>query len=269
MENEEWISDESGLAKVRNNYDPDTGIPAGVLGQIMPGAMAAAHDHNELEEWKARKDKSYTPQFIHPPVVPVAEPEIDRGADREQLAGIVEAPAEETKEEPREAPGEDRPMPETMPELWKEFNLIGKGKSKYDFGVKTVSAPGHSPTIDASLKAYEKVVILAIARALVARNYGFEYGPDKVRESAKSSFRRLARFARFRDCIKEHPEAIGRIREIFSQVDRFISGKVDVQANYMLKWSGQKWSIEAFLKYMGKARLVTFRKVEKTKKTDA
>ena len=101
MENEEWISDDSGLVKVRNNYDPDTGVPAGVLGQIMPGAMAVAHDLNELEEWKARKDKSYTPQFIHPPVVPVTEPEIDREANREQLAGIVEAPAEETKEAPK------------------------------------------------------------------------------------------------------------------------------------------------------------------------
>ena len=261
MENEEWISDDSGLVKVRNNYDKDTGIPAGVLGQIMPGAMAAAHDHNELEEWKARKDKSYTPQFIHPPVVPVAEPEIDREANREQLAGIVEAPAEE----PREAPGEDRPMPETMPELWKEFKLMGKGKSKYDFGVNTVNKCGKTPSIDASLRAYEKVIILAVARALVARSYGFDYDPETVKESAKHSFKRLTRFAKYRDCIKEHPEAVGRLREIFSQVDRFISGKVDVQANYMLKWSGQRWSIEAFLKYMGKARLLTFKRVENSR----
>ena len=170
---------------------------------------------------------------------------------------------EPTQDSPKETPEEHEVLPETMPALWKALGISGRCHSKYDFGVNTVSHPRKTPSLQGSLKAFEKVVILAIARALVARKYGYEYGPDSVKESAQNSFRRLARFSGYRDVIDGHPEASAEISGILSQVDRFISGRMDVQATYMVRWVSQRWCIEAFLRYMGKAKLVTFHAVKK------
>lgn len=64
-------------------------IPDGALGSVMPGEMAACSEHNAIEQWKAERDPSHVPQYRHPAVVNLVEPEIDRDADRSGFNGIV------------------------------------------------------------------------------------------------------------------------------------------------------------------------------------
>lgn len=73
MENE-WIQFNGGQTQVRNNYDAN-GVPAGVLGQVMPGSMAAASQHNNREIWRQQKDPNYVPQFAPAPVPVKTEPQ--------------------------------------------------------------------------------------------------------------------------------------------------------------------------------------------------
>jgi hypothetical protein len=85
---EEWIETNGGLARHRNNYD-ESGKPAGIVGQVMPGEMAACNEHNNLELWKHSQDPDYLPNIVHPKTREYSEPSIDRDADRSGLNGIV------------------------------------------------------------------------------------------------------------------------------------------------------------------------------------
>lgn len=66
--NTEWMAFNGGQAQVRNNYD-ESGKPAGILGQVMPGAMAAASEHNNREIWKQQQNPNYVPSYVHPTVI--------------------------------------------------------------------------------------------------------------------------------------------------------------------------------------------------------
>lgn len=85
---EEWIETNGGLVMHRNNYD-ESGKPAGIVGQVMPGEMAACNEHNNLELWKHAQDPDYVPNIVHPKTREYSEPSIDRDADRSGLNGIV------------------------------------------------------------------------------------------------------------------------------------------------------------------------------------
>lgn len=70
-------------------HEEESNKPAGALGMIMPGAMAAANDHNNLELWKQGKDPNYVPKLVHPKPVEFSIPEVDRNADRSGVNGII------------------------------------------------------------------------------------------------------------------------------------------------------------------------------------
>ena len=69
--------------------DNEEDKPNGVLGAVMPGEMARANQHNNIEIWKQQKDPTYVPKFIHPKPVEFSIPDVDRNADRSGVNGII------------------------------------------------------------------------------------------------------------------------------------------------------------------------------------
>lgn len=97
MENE-WIQYNGGQTQVRNNYDA-AGVPAGALGQVMPGAMAAASQHNSRETWRQQRDPNYVPQYAPAPVPVKTEPQ-----DSNVVVPVVESTTESKKGRPADFP---------------------------------------------------------------------------------------------------------------------------------------------------------------------
>jgi hypothetical protein len=288
--------------------EEESNKPAGALGMIMPGAMAAANDHNNLELWKQGKDPNYVPKLVHPKPVEFSIPEVDRNADRSGVNGIIkdelqlEKPPvtpdyqiegrrgdesvtpmlamylrkvaeqkklmeQETPEEPKENPVEpeeppvepeetpeepeetqkDELVPDTMPGIWKLLGM--KANSLYDFGTRTLSPARKIPTLEASIKAYRRNMLLTVARALVLREYGTAFTAEQVRKSAIASWKNNGRMSKFSDVLhanrREGVEK--RIDEILEEISTYMNGKVESKAKYLGKYKGEKWTIKSFV----------------------
>lgn len=305
-------------------------IPDGALGQVMPGEMAACSEHNAIEDWKTERDPSHVPQYRHPALVNLAEPEIDRGADRSGFNGIVKdvpklqpppvqpgyriegrpdnvevtptmaywiararekegMPIEPVKEEPEEEPAntgctvlpafpqwgsqqevkvasdepalpEEGPVPDTMAGIWK---LLGStGESFYDFGTRTLSQAGKKPSLEASLKAYHKNMLLTVARALLLKEHDRRFSEEQVKKSVVASWRNNGRMRKYSDVILENqgPATMARIKEILDKAGEFISGDVKVTGKYMNSYVGQKWCLRGFVLWCKKTRQIEFKK---------
>lgn len=300
-------------------------IPAGAIGSVMPGDMAECNEHNAIEQWKAERDPSYVPQYRHPTVVNLPEPEIDRDADRSGVNGIVKdvpklqpppvqpgyriegrpdnvevtptlaywiarsrekdgMPVETPKEEPAETPdtgcmvlpafppwgaqqetkvdsGEpalppEGLIPETMAGIWK---LLGStGESFYDFGIHTLSPAGKKPSLDASLKAYRKNMLLTVARALLLKEHDRRFTAEQVRKSVVSSWEGNSRMKKYAETIKANDTA--GVGKILDEAGEFISGDVKVTGKYMNNYVGQKWCLRGFVLWCKKTRQIEFKK---------
>jgi hypothetical protein len=260
------------------------GVPDGVLGQVMPGEMAACNEHNNQELWKQQKDPSYVPKFKHPEILPVegqekepkeepAEgPVPDTGCivlpafppwgcqqeakvDSGELALPAEAPAEEPKEEPAEGL-----VPDTMPGIWKSLGF--KAESLYDFGTRTLSPARKTPSLEASFKAYRKNMLLTVARALLVGAYGRKYSAEQVRKSVIASWKGNSRMKGFSDVLKANkgPVLEKRITEILDDIPKFIDGKVETTAKYMKGFKGEPWCIKSFVRYVSVSKLLDLKK---------
>lgn len=271
-------------------------IPDGALGSVMPGEMAACSEHNAIEEWKTERDPSHVPQYRHPAVVNLAEPEIDRDADRSGFNGIVKdvpklqpppvqpgyriegrpdnvgvtptmaywiARAREKEGMPvepaKEEPEEDL-VPDTMPGIWKSLGF--KAESLYDFGTRTLSPARKTPSLDASFRAYRKNMLLTVARALLVGAYGRKYSAEQVRKSVIASWKGNGRMKGFSDVLKANrgPVLEKRIAEILDDIPKFIDGKVETEAKYMKGFKGEPWCIKSFVRYVSVSKLLDLKK---------
>jgi len=235
------------------------GMPDGVLGQVMPGAMAEANEHNNQELWKQQKDPSYVPQFKHPEILPVEGQENEPEEEPVQDTGCVVLPAfppwgcqQEAKAAsgepaiPEEEP-EECPVPDTMPGIWK---LLGfKADSLYDLGIHTLSPAGKKPSLVASMKAYRKNMLLTVGRALLLREYGKEFSSEQVRKSAVASWKNNGRMKKYSEVLHANlgEEVEKRVLEILGEIPGFIEGKISSKAKYMDTFKGEKWSIKSFV----------------------
>ena len=211
------------------------------------------------------------------------EPEFDIPREEQEIP--PEAPKAEKKVEPMETPTVaagadpgnpvDEPgvetveLPSTMAALTRMLSCMGKRSSKYDFGVRTVAHAVAKPTIMATIKAYRKVVLLAIARALVARKFGMAFSTRAVIRAVAKDWRNSATLKRYSEVMDEH-RADPVVRDVVTEMQKaiidFIDGNVDCKYSFMSEWKGQKWSIESFLKYSWSRFKVTFKRNEAKKK---
>lgn len=232
------------------------GLPDGVLGQVMPGAMAEANEHNNQELWKQQKDPSYVPKFKHPEILPAEGQEKEQKEGPVPDAGCMVLPAfppwgcqqespEQQQETPVEEPGEL--VPDTMPGIWK---LLGfKADSLYDLGTRTLSPAGKKPSLVASMKAYRKNMLLTVGRALLLREYGKEFSSEQVRKSAVASWKNNGRMKKYSEVLHANlgEEVEKRVLEILEEIPGFIEGKISSKAKYMDTFKGEKWSIKSFV----------------------
>jgi hypothetical protein len=212
-----------------------------------------------------REDEFDIPNGVQeiPPVAPKAEEKVEPMETPKVATG-----AEPVK--PLEEPGvETVELPSTMAALTRMLSCMSKRSSKYDFGVRTVAHAVAKPTITATIKAYRKVVLLAIARALVARKFGMEFSTRAVIRAVAKDWRNSATLKRYSEVMGEH-RADPIVREVVTEMQKtiidFIDGNVDCKYSFMSEWKGQKWSIESFLKYSWSRFKVTFKRNETTKK---
>lgn len=227
------------------------GLPDGVLGQVMPGAMAEANEYNNQELWKQQKDPSYVPKFRHPEILPVEGQE----KEPEPVPEAPEAPEETHKEEPAEGL-----VPDTMPGIWK---LLGfTAESFYDLGIHTLSPAGKKPSLDASLKAYRRNMLLTVARALLLKEYDRKFTAEQVRKSAIAAWKNNGRMKKYGDVIRENlGEATAKsIVKILDEIPKFIGGKVNIDAKYMIPYPGQLWCLKGFILWCKTTRNLTLKK---------
>ena len=246
------------------------GVPDGVLGQVMPGAMAEANEHNNQELWKQQKDPSYVPKFKHPEILPVEGQEKEPAEGPVPDTGCTVLPAfppwgcqQEAPEQPRETPVEESSVelvPDTMPGIWK---LLGfTAESFYDLGIHTLSPAGKKPSLDASLKAYRRNMLLTVARALLLKEYDRKFTAEQVRKSAIAAWKNNGRMKKYGDVIRENlGDATAKsIVDILDEIPKFIGGKVNIEAKYMIPYLGQLWCLKGFILWCKTTRNLTLKK---------
>lgn len=250
--------------------------------------MQYAIDHRE-EKAKAEREtrkKMYT-CFVSGQITFCTEDKFD--IDELDLVIAPDGPKPETrvapqaveKMEPMEKPGvstgadpgkpveEARIIPSTMAGLKKILPCLGKRCSSYDFGVRTVGHAVTTPTLEATMRAYRKVALLAIARALVARSYGVEFSVEDVKRTIDNDWNRNSYMKLYAEVMLGNMgmAAIRRcIEETEKMVANFIEGKVNVSKKVMADFKDQRWSVEAFLKYTWELYRMPFKRVEEPKK---
>ena len=171
---------------------------------------------------------------------------------------VPQAEPEEPPVKPKETTA-DEPVPDTMPGIWK---VIGYSpESYYDFGIHTLSPAGKKPSLDASLKAYRKNMLLTVARALLLKEYGHKVTPEQVRLSVASSWERNGRMKKYAEVLKENDSEAtrGAIEKILEDSARFMTETVKVPAKYMSGYVGEKWSIKGFILWCKKTGQIEFR----------
>lgn len=249
------------------------GLPDGVLGQVMPGAMAEANEHNNHELWKQQKDPSYVPKFKHPEILPVEgqekEPKEEPAEGPVTDTGCTVLPAfppwgcqQEAQEQPRETPVEEpgELVPDTMPGIWK---LLGfTAESFYDLGIHTLSPAGKKPSLDASLKAYRRNMLLTVARALLLKEYDRKFTAEQVRKSTIAAWKNNGRMKKYGDVIRENlgGATAKSIVKILDEIPKFIGGKVNIEAKYMIPYLGQLWCLKGFILWCKTSRNLTLKK---------
>lgn len=192
---------------------------------------------------------------VAPPVVvkvePAATPTVASGAD----------PGKPTEEA--------RIIPATMAGLKKILPCLGKRCSSYDFGVRTVAHAVTTPSLDATMRAYRKVALLAIARALVARSYGVEFSVEDVKRTIDNDWNTNSYLKLYSDVMLGNM-GMAAIRKCIESTDNmvtnFIEGKVNVSKKVMADFKDQRWGVEAFLKYTWEIYRMPFKRLEEPKK---
>lgn len=170
-----------------------------------------------------------------------------------------ETQKEETKENPAEEPGEDA-LPDTMAGIWK---LLGfTGESYYDFGIHTISPPGHRPRLEAAIKAYRKNMLLAVARALLLKGHGRKFTAEQVRKSAISAWKGNGRIKKYSEVIQanQSPETLRRLKGIMGEIPGFIEGRIDARHKYISKYDGEVWSLKPFVLWCKVGQKIEFKK---------
>lgn len=189
-------------------------------------------------------------------VEPMETPTVATGADP---VNPVDEPGVETVE-----------LPSTMSALTRMLPCMSKRCSKYDFGLRTVGHAVTRPSITATIRAYRKVVLLAVARALVARSFGVEFSSRAVIMAVVKDWTNDSQMKLYSEVMNEH-RADPVVREVVAEMQKtiidFIDGNVDCKYSFMSEWKGHKWSIESFLKYSWSHFKVTFKRTESNKKT--
>lgn len=152
------------------------------------------------------------------------------------------APVHETVPQEPQKQHEYKKVPSTMRELSNLCGCFGKC-CKYEIGVKAVSPAGHTPTVDGASKAWKKNAILAVARALVAREYGKNFVTSDVVTSIKEDWDTKSNLKKYREVLPEGEPVTEFVRG-------FIEGNIESEAAYLSKFKGVRWSIVPYLKYI-------------------
>ena len=247
-----------------DNFD-ETGKPAGAQGFVDPGVIASINKHNQMERARADKDPKYVPKYVSIPrnangIIQPASRQLEEWQNYGGCAGVPAGCVEEKQEPVQETVQEttvEQPetsveepegvVPDTMAGIWK---LLGYRKeSLYDFGTRTLSPAGKKPSLEASLKAYKKNMLLTVARALLLREYGKDFMTEQVKKSAIASWKNNGRMKKYSDVLKENlgGPVEKLILEILGEVQVYLEGKVDSKAKYLEKYRGEKWSIKSFV----------------------
>lgn len=175
-----------------------------------------------------------------------------------------------TGNDPGKPVEEARVIPGTMAALKKILPCLGKRCSSYDFGVRTVSHAVTVPTLDATMRAYRKVALLAIGRALVARYYGVEFSVKDVERTLDEDWNRNSQLKLYAEVMKCNmgTAAVNRcIDSTEKMVATFIEGRVDVNKKVMEEYKNQRWNVESFLKYTWELYRIQFKKLAEPKKS--
>ena len=183
----------------------------------------------------------------------------------------MEKPGVSTGADPGKPTEEARIIPATMAGLKKILPCLGKRCSSYDFGVRTVGHAVTTPTLDATMRAYRKVALLAIARALVARSYGVEFSVEDVKRTIDNDWNKNSQLKLYAEVMLGNmgTAAIRKcIEATENMVANFIEGKVNVSKKVMADFKDQRWSVEAFLKYTWELYRMPFKRLEEPKKVE-
>lgn len=170
----------------------------------------------------------------------------------------VEACGTELPERPGE-PGEGL-VPDTMAGIWK---LLGfTAESFYDLGIHTLSPAGKKPSLEASLKAYRRNMLLTVARALLLKEYDRKFTAEQVRKSAIAAWKNNGRMKKYGEVIRENlGDATAKsIVKILDEIPKFIGGKVNIDAKYMIPYLGQLWCLKGFILWCKTTRNLTLKK---------
>ena len=125
-----------------------------------------------------------------------------------------------------------------------------------------LSPAGKKPSLEASLKAYRKNMLLTVARALLLKEYDRKFTAEQVRKSAIAAWKNNGRMKKYGDVIREnHGQAtMARIKSILDEVDGFIAGKVKCEAKYMIPYLGQLWCLKGFILWCKTTKNLTLKK---------
>lgn len=172
---------------------------------------------------------------------------------------------------PVEEPGpETVELPSTMASLTRALSCMGKRCSKYDFGIRTVPHAASKPSINTTIRAYKKVVLLAVARALVAREFGMEFSRKSVIKGIRKDWTNNSQTKRYHEVMNEHrsdPVVRAVVTEMQEAIADFIDGNVKTNCAFMNEWEGKRWSIKAFLRYSWSRFKVSFSREDSKKKS--
>lgn len=208
-----------------------------------------------------REDEFDIPNGVQEPLKeqPTVTPAIAPAVPTTVATGAVQS-------NPVDDPGIE--LPSSMPTL-SRLLCDGKSCSKYDFGIRTIPHAKTKPSITTTLKAYRKVVLLAVARALVARSFNMEFSLAEVKRAIRKDWTQNSQTRLYCQVMNEHrstPMVMEVVTEMTQEVVQFINGNVGTRYSFMKEWEGNRWTLKAFLRYSWTRFKVKFKMVaDKTK----
>lgn len=164
----------------------------------------------------------------------------------------IVTPAENAPEQTRKR------LPSSMKEL--AALLAAPGKiCKYDFGSKAIPRSGPGVTAVGARKAWKYVVAHAVARALVAREYGMEFTTADIASSCLEDWKTLSYFKHYSDALPDPGDPSGTIAV-------FIEKDVGPEAKYMSRFAGHPWCVASFITWLRNAKYTLYLPKEKERK---
>ena len=177
------------------------------------------------------------------------------------------APQPEAVPEPPSKPEPNKPfnkLPSTMKELSK---LVGTFSycAKYDFGVGELpKMPSNKiPTAKKAKAVAEKMMLFAVARALVAREYNVGFSTDDIIRSVMDDWNRYSRLSPYRAVMPEIPWLKYAVTGF---IEKPIGKSMAEKIKWLSEYVGQMWSIKTVIRYITKDKKIRLQEISTPRK---